>query len=98
MGSVTVTGTSTMSTFMRIMAPGRALVAAVPVAAGVFAPAGAPVAGVPGVVVDGGGTCTLFSGSSWARAEEPKLNAAVAKRKPKPRERTRRLADNGCRM
>ncbi len=57
-----------MSTFMRIIAPGRAFVAALPVAGAASAPVGAPVAGA--VVVEGGGTCTLFSGSSCAQLAE----------------------------
>ena len=63
MGSVTVTGTSTMSTFMRINAPGRALAAAAPVTA-----AGSLRRGrrLRGVATGGGGTCTLLSGSSCA--------------------------------
>src|SRR5579863_6699173 len=65
MGSVTVMGTRTMSTFIRIRAPGRALAAAAPVAAGGWAPAGAPVGGVAD---DGGLTWTLLRGSSWPLA------------------------------
>ncbi len=65
MESVTVTGTSTRSTFIRISEPGRALSAAGPVSAGASAPLGAPVAGA---VAGGGFTCTLFSGSSCAAA------------------------------
>src|ERR1019366_3022332 len=71
MGSVTVIGTSTMSTFILMSAPGRALFAAAPVTAGASVPLGAPVSGVED---DGGGTCTLFSGSS----------CACARRAPKP--------------
>src|ERR1035437_146832 len=76
MGSVTVIGTSTMSTFMRMSAPGRALRAPGPVAAGASTPAGAPAAGA--VEVDGGGTCTLLSGSSWACAYAKRQTAANA--------------------
>src|ERR1700733_440246 len=73
-------GTSTISTFIRISAPGRALVAAAPVAAGASAPAGAPVAGV----VDAGGfTCTLLRGSSWppvrlGAKSAPSIKAPIA--------------------
>src|SRR5579863_8924138 len=61
MGSVTVIGTSTISTFILISDPGLALPAPVP--AGASTPSGAPV---PGDVVAGGGTCTLSRGLSCA--------------------------------
>src|SRR5579863_3396147 len=83
MGSVTVTGTRTISTFIRIIAPGRALAAASPVAAVGFTPAGAP-AGLPPLVDEGGGTCTLFRGSSWARAHVTNPKATTTDRRIRP--------------
>src|SRR5665213_2536698 len=75
MGSVTVTGTSTRSTFMRMNDPGRTFSAPGPVWAGASAPLGAPVWGA--VVFDGGTTCTLLSGSSWAGAWQGNASAAA---------------------
>ena len=75
-GSVTVTGTSTISTFIRISDPGRACAEAAPLMTGASTPVGAPVAGV---LVEGGGTWTLFSGSSWAHPRvRQKLKSARA--------------------
>ena len=53
MGSVTVTGTSTMSTFMRMREPGWIFSASGPLAAGASAPLGSAV---DGVAVVGAGT------------------------------------------
>jgi hypothetical protein len=75
MGSVMVMGISTISTFIRMRAPGWSLNASGPVAAGASTPAGAPVAGVE---VDGGGTCGLSSGLSCAGARASSKTAANA--------------------
>src|ERR1035437_1037084 len=91
MGSVTVTGTSTISTFIRMREPGWILSAPVPVSAGAAAPAGAPAGGVP--AAPGGGTWTLLSGSSWACAKEamenndasPQINRRLLSRNGLPR-------------
>src|SRR5579863_2142772 len=78
MGSVMVTGTRTMSTFMRMSAPGRALAAAAPVTGAGCTPAGAVVEGKE---AGGGVTWTLLRGSSWARAGLAKRSEHKAKAK-----------------
>src|SRR5579872_1150742 len=90
MGSVTVMGTSTMSTFMRISAPGRALAAAGPVTAGGCAPAGAPVAGV---AAGGGVTWTLLRGSSCA----PTRSAETSTDRSRSSTETASQTPPGCR-
>jgi hypothetical protein len=74
-GSVTVTGTRTMSTFIRMTDPGFNLPFGAAVIAGASTPAGAPTAGA--FVVEGGGTWTLFRGSSWEDAVQVQKAASA---------------------